>query len=179
MNTIPVPPDSEGEQIQLDLYGIRTKFTPTPSDPVPDTWTEVWDRVHSTLKSIVTDSFGVVGDTLSSTRTFVRGIGSIPKAIAERITASHKVASRHEADAERSVGRVTFDKSRASGDVNDILSRLNQRGVPAKLIDTSDGNVVLLVGRSLTEQGSDQMIVDLLEQSRRLLSNDGGSTGKD
>ena len=85
------------EPIQIDLYGVRLGITPTSDESAsPQSWREVWTMVHAQIRGIVTEAFGLIGDTLRGARNLVRGIGALPTSIAKRIEIAHQQADQTE-----------------------------------------------------------------------------------
>jgi len=98
------PEEPEREPIEVDLYGIRVPLKPKPYREVdPDSWPEVWRRVHASLRGIVTNVVGLINDVLLGARSVVRGIGDLPDAVQHRVRGAHDRADRAER-ASREIG---------------------------------------------------------------------------
>ena len=97
-------PDDEQEKapIQIDLYGVEARGTPRgDGEPQPKTWREVWDSVHTSLKSTVADTFKLVALVPRGLGNAIRGICNIPVELAQRIARTHAKVDRAESSSKK------------------------------------------------------------------------------
>jgi hypothetical protein len=110
----------ERESLQLDLYGVKLLARPRAGDYVtPTSWASVWRAIHSEIRGIVANVFGLVGDVVKAGRNVVRGLGGLPAQDARAVRAAHDAADNAE------VARAT--EAIAQAQSPDALRRLLQK----------------------------------------------------
>ncbi|MBA2114659.1 hypothetical protein [Bremerella alba] len=145
----------ESSTLQVDAYGIKTsiKARPSPSsEEPPQTWLEVWGRINRSIMRITCEPFMLVADTLSATRSFVRGFGNLPDYWQRKVQLSHYIAEEREAEAQqialssKSNSNVDEEANRvAVAHVRELIENLRSRGVPCQIIKKPDGTLVLAI----------------------------------
>jgi hypothetical protein len=174
--------EQEREPIQIDLYGVRIGITPASGEPAsPRSWREVWTIVHAQIRGIVTEAFGLVGDTLRGARNLVRGIGAIPTSVAKRIEIAHQQADQ--AELQRRGQEPTPDMDATVRDLVAFLRSKQVQGFTVRAVvrdeglaicflpptDDDDASTVLHEANAqLLDAQSDAQLVD--ERLRELLA---------
>src|SRR5688572_31408812 len=122
--------ERQEDAIQVDSYGIKTRINPVV--PVsPRDWKEVWGRVHKSLMEIVTGSFDLVSALLTTSSSFVKGVGRLPEALTKRIEGAHAHAISEEQKAQKlleSRHRAQLTESDAMAKLRTLLNDLQASG---------------------------------------------------
>jgi len=143
--------DDDG-QIQVEYYGIKRKFRPVASDErQPKTWQEVRDRMNRSLMRIATEPLALVADVFSGARSLVRGICSVPTAIASRIRRARKQSDDREdetqAIAATETAAIAHTPEQALGELKAVLDRFQSMGLAVEVRQLSDGQAMIAVVR--------------------------------
>jgi hypothetical protein len=152
--------DEQSEEfLQVDVYGIKTRFTPAAPDRPPDSWREVWRRVHKALMTIVSDSVMLIADVLSGSRSVVKGLASLPAALSDRISGAHKTIEDRERNAEKQIPILNLKQSEVLEEIQAVIGRLNAKGLSVQVQELTKGQIAVYL--TPTEQA--QLAVELAE----------------
>ena len=143
-------PAAEPPRVEVDLYGIRILVTPSPDDRGdPESWREVWLRVHRHFRGIITNTVALINDTLISARSLVRGVGGLPEAVRQRVTRARTYAD--EAEAERIHAIAAPDPALLKETLEALMARKRAEGYTVRL-DNHDGKIVLCFLRATDDK---------------------------
>ena len=146
-------PDEQNEQagIQVDLYGIKTKIQPTETDePPPRTWKETLAGVNHHLMRLTRDIVGFVADVPTKGREVLRGIATMPAAVARRVAGAHQQADRREdrRQDELETGAAPLPPaSEAASALEDKLLALRAQGYAVELRKLGQGRWEIAIVR--------------------------------
>ncbi len=163
-------PDALEEKpvIQIDAYGVKTRFTASDLDASsPATWREAWERVNRHLKRIAVGIPGLVDDTVSGIRSLIRGIAGIPSAIKTRIEGAHIEADRRELSAQTALECGSTPPPSPGEAIAAIEEIINRHQSKARLVifPMPDGRICMIAVAHDCPL-SDEEIVALATQSQ-------------
>jgi hypothetical protein len=168
------PKDSTGEQsqdsdpnkskqIQVDAYGFKANVRPVRAPKTPKGWPKVWEDIKKSLQGIASDVPGLIGDTLKSARSFVRGVGNFPRSLARRVEHAHKKATDEEGKAQQEISWGGTPKSlttpKALRAIQTFQKRLAEQGFAARVLYYK-GRVFV----SVTREGEEEIATDVINE---------------
>ena len=136
------PDEPEQRPIQVDIYGVKFKTTPTETDAPPETWREVWDRIHGSLKRLASEPFTLLADSLSAARSIVKGIATIPAALSSRIAGAQDIVEKQEANPDLT---LLPSAEESVAELVEIFESLRQRGLNPELRELPGGRLGIIV----------------------------------
>lgn len=139
--------DSDETVIQIDGFRIKTKVRPNAlKEDKPKTWKEVWASIDASLKGIVAGVFDLGYEVVHATRTVVRGLASIPQAVADRIEAGHAEADDIEGRSQAD-GSDLLTPEQAMERFMDVVHEMEAEGIPVTMRCLPNGRWVITAAR--------------------------------
>lgn len=144
--------DKESTPVQVDLYGIKLRLTPSAetSDQSRITWRALRDDISQSLLRICRDSIGFVADVFTGARSFIRGIAALPRAVASRIGRAHQSANRLEMEAQERLGDLIVTpetKAQSVEQLEELFDELRAQGIPVHLEQLPSGQNIITIVR--------------------------------
>lgn len=127
----------------VDAYGVRVKAPRGHlGEPAPQSWIEVRQQLKGHLLRLATAPTRLVVEVIEGLTKLVRGVSSVPSALATRISRGHAVADELEG---RRLGNDPVSAATALHSVEQILRRLRVKGYCAEILVRKDGRPAIIV----------------------------------
>jgi hypothetical protein len=157
------PDDSDDRPIQVDIYGVRTSISPRPDQRAdPDTWRAVARRLNLELMSITTNTFVLLGQTLKSAISLVRGIGNLPSSVNDRISRAHGAADLAELSSARRLPS-SLGPMAARAQLQSLVTKLESRGLKVVIVEREE-RVVVAVLQAVSDDDVQQIVGGALQE---------------
>jgi hypothetical protein len=166
---------NDQEPIQLDLYGVKVRFSPPSKqreEPSPGSWAEVAHQVHQDLKAIAVGLIRLVRIAIEGTANLVAGISALPNAFANKVQKGHHRSDELEREQqERERDASDRDATEAQRRISALLSRKMIEGNVAGIAtDSSDEFLVVYV----LKPDAEVSVPSLVQQAGAALRLSGG-----
>jgi hypothetical protein len=155
--------------VQVDLYGIKLRSSPSPTKDASSriTLTGLRDDVWQSILRICRDSVGFVADVFTSARSIIRGIATVPAAVASRIRRAHDLSEKREGESQqnRPLLEITQEaKAESVEALSDLLGRLRAQGVPLRLGNLPSGHIVISIVQPDIEDTAPELAADAITE---------------
>lgn len=141
---------TENAAVQVDLYGVKAKGSPKDVEEVePRDWKEVGTRVNALLRKIAVGLVTFVDEAITGARRGVKGLTSVPGALAKRIEGAHRQGDQEEEHRQNQLANREIavpDTQHAVDHLASILERHQANGYHVRIV-LKDGKPVIVVVR--------------------------------
>jgi hypothetical protein len=189
MNAWHDEPDTPECHVQIDAYGI--KATVRPSDlgaPPPATWAEVRKQIADHLRRLAVAPTRLLAEAFEAATRLVRGLSSIPDAVAQRIHRGHAAADRTESQrqaltAGARMSKRAMDSEERSERARQLVERLDEifqhvretQGREAAVVFLDDGRVLLHLGTPSDAKGAVEAAAKQIAATETQVDHQGAS----
>jgi hypothetical protein len=147
--------EDHDETIVVDAYGFRLRAQRGDlGETTPTSWTEVGEQIRGHLLRLATAPTRLIVEALEGTTKLIRGLSSVPSALATRIASSHEAADLREHGRER-VPAPSPDVALAQ--LDRVLQRLIVKGYCAEIVVRNDGTPVIIIVAPGEREAAEQL----------------------